>query len=229
MSSRNKRIPPLLITVDGPAGAGKTTVSRSLAARLGFLYVDTGALYRAVAFEAVSRGVDTEKDDELDRLASGMDLAFVHKDGGVRLLSGGKDISDAIRTPRITMLASAVSARPPVRRALLDVQKRMGAEKAAVFEGRDMGTVVFPDADVKFFLTAGLAARARRRFIEYGDAGNQRFEDVLNDMKRRDENDSNRALAPLCAAPDAIIIDSTDMNPEAVTDAMAAHVYSRHG
>ncbi len=229
MSNRNKRIAPLLITIDGPAGAGKTTVSRTLATRLGFLYVDTGALYRAVAFEAVSRGVDTENDDELDRLASGLDLKFVHADEGGRLLSGGKDISDAIRTPRITMLASAVSARPSVRRALLDVQKRMGAEKAAVFEGRDMGTVVFPDADVKFFLTAELAARARRRFDEYGDAKDQRFEDVLEDMKRRDENDSTRALAPLRAAPDAVIIDSTDMNPEAVVDAMAAHVYSKHG
>ena len=229
MSNRNKRIAPLLITIDGPAGAGKTTVSRSLATRLGFLYVDTGALYRAVAFEAVSRGVDTEKDDELDRLASGLDLKFVHADEGGRLLSGGKDISDAIRTPRITMLASAVSARPSVRRALLDVQKRMGAEKAAVFEGRDMGTVVFPDADVKFFLTAELAARARRRFDEYGDAKDQRFEDVLEDMKRRDENDSTRALAPLRAAPDAVIIDSTHMNPESVVDVMAAHVYSKHG
>ena len=229
MSSQNKRTPPLLITIDGPAGAGKTTVSRSLAARLGFLYVDTGALYRAVAFEAVSRGVDTEKDDELDRLASGLDLTFVHKDGGVRLLSGGKDISDAIRTPRITMLASAVSARPPARRALLDVQKSLGAKKAAVFEGRDMGTVVFPEADVKFFLTAELAARAMRRFDEFGDTESQRFEDVLKDMQRRDENDSTRALAPLRAASDAIIIDSTDMNPEAVVDAMAAHVYSRHG
>jgi len=219
----------LLITIDGPAGAGKTTVSRSLAARLGFVYVDTGALYRAVAFEAVSRGVDTQKDDELDRLASGMDLAFVQAEDGVRLLSGGKDISDAIRTPEITMLASAVSARPPVRRALLDVQKRMGAEKAAVFEGRDMGTVVFPDADVKFFLTAELEARARRRFDEYRDAGIQRFGDVLEDMKRRDENDSTRALAPLRAAPDAVIIDSTHMNPESVVEAMAAHVYSRHG
>ncbi len=229
MSNRNKRIAPLLITIDGPAGAGKTTVSRTLATRLGFLYVDTGALYRAVAFEAVSRGVDTENDDELDRLASGLDLKFVHADEGGRLLSCGKDISDAIRTPRIAMLASAVSARPSVRRALLDVQKRMGAEKAAVFEGRDMGTVVFPDADVKFFLTAELAARARRRFDEYGDAKDQRFEDVLEDMRRRDENDSTRALAPLRAAPDAIIIDSTDMNPEAVVDAMAAHVYSKHG
>lgn len=223
------RIAPLLITIDGPAGAGKTTVSRSLAARLGFVYVDTGALYRAVAFEAVSRRVDTENDDELDRLASGLDLAFVHTEGGVRLLSAGKDISDAIRTPRITMLASAVSARPPVRRALLDVQKRMGAEKAAVFEGRDMGTVVFPDADVKFFLTAELEARAGRRFDEYRDAGIQRFEDVLKDMKRRDENDSTRALAPLRPAPDAVIIDSTHMKPDAVVDAMAAHVYSKHG
>ncbi len=229
MSSRNTRIAPLLITIDGPAGAGKTTVSRSLATRLGFLYVDTGALYRAVAFEAVSRGVDTEKDDELDRLASGLDLKFVHTDEGVRLLSDGSDISDAIRTPRITMIASAVSARPPVRRALLDAQKRMGAKKAAVFEGRDMGTVVFPDADVKFFLTAELAARARRRFDEYGDAKDQRFEDVLEDMRRRDENDSTRVLAPLRAASDAVIIDSTDMNPEAVVDAMAAHVYSKHG
>lgn len=215
---------PLLITIDGPAGAGKTTVSRMLAERLGFLYVDTGALYRGVAFEVASRGIDPEDERALGELAASLGLRFVHTESGIRLFSGENDITDKIRTPEITMLASAVSAKPVIRQALLDLQKRLGAKKAAVFEGRDMGTVVFPDADVKFFLVAAVKARAMRRFLEYKDAGLQRFEDVLEDMKKRDENDSSRAVAPLQPAEDAVIIDSTNLAPAEVVEKMMASI-----
>lgn len=218
---------PMLITIDGPAGAGKTTVSRMLADRLGFLYVDTGALYRGVAFEAALRGIDPEDEKALGALAASLALRFAHTESGIRLFSGENDITDKIRTPEITMLASAVSAKPVIREALLDMQKRLGQKKAAVFEGRDMGTVVFPDADVKFFLVAALEARAKRRFLEYEDAGSQRFEDVLEDMKKRDENDSSRAIAPLQPAGDAVIIDSTNLAPEEVVDKMMDFLRSR--
>lgn len=227
--SETGRIAPLLITIDGPAGAGKTTVSRFLADRLGFLYVDTGALYRAVAFETLSRRIDPENEQDVGGLATRLDIGFEYSDKGFRLISDGVDISDAIRTPEITMLASAVSAMPVVREALFAVQKRLGARKSAVFEGRDMGTVVFPEADVKFFLTAALETRAMRRFSEYGAAGGPNFGEVLSEMRKRDENDSTRAIAPLRPAGDAIVLDSTDMPPEAVVERMVAHVVAHHG
>jgi len=215
---------PLLITIDGPAGAGKTTVSKALAQRLGYRYIDTGALYRAVAYEIIARGIDPENEADLTRLCENLEVQFVRTPAGVRLLSGGEDITDAIRTPQITMLASAASAKPVVRRTLLDVQQRLGAEKAAVFEGRDMGTVIFPDADMKFFLTADLNIRARRRFDEFKETNSQSLEDVCRDMAYRDENDSSRALAPLKPAEDAVQIDSTGLKVDAVIERMLVHI-----
>ncbi len=229
MSRDTVDIKPLLITIDGPAGAGKTTVSRMLADRLGLLYVDTGALYRGVAYEVASRGIDPESDPALGELSGVLDLTFEQTQQGVRLISRGTDITDAIRTPEITMLASAVSAKPLIRKALLDVQRQMGVNKAAVFEGRDMGTVVFPDADVKFFLTAQLETRALRRFSEYKDACAQRFGEVLEDMRKRDHNDSARAVAPLKPADDAVTIDATNIPPESVVDRMIDYIFQKHG
>ncbi|MBW2517196.1 MAG: (d)CMP kinase, partial [Deltaproteobacteria bacterium] len=156
----------LLITIDGPAGAGKTSVSRALARRLGYRYVDTGALYRGVAFEVKRQGIDPESEAALAALCDRIQLAFKQEGDGMRLYSASTDISDLIRTPEISMLASAVSAKPVVRKYLLSVQKDIGRRKAAVFEGRDMGTVVFPEADVKFFLDASSQTRARRRYDE---------------------------------------------------------------
>jgi cytidylate kinase len=217
----------LVITIDGPAGAGKTTVSRALADRLGYRYIDTGALYRGVAYEAKQKGIAPDDDARLEELCEGLALQFVRTEAGVRLYSGRTDISDAIRTPEMSMMASAVSARPVVRKALLGIQRRLGAEKAAVFEGRDMGTVVFPEADVKFFLTADLKERASRRHQELEEKqSSQRFDDVFKDMQRRDENDSSRALAPLRPAADAIMIDSTNQSIGAVIDRMMTHVNS---
>lgn len=214
----------LLITIDGPAGAGKTTVSRALADRLGYRYIDTGALYRGIALAVQSRGIDPQNDDDLKRLCSDLNLTFVRNDEGLSLYLNGENISDRIRTAEITMLASAVSARPVVREFLLDVQKNLGRQKAAVFEGRDMGTVVFPDADVKFFLDASTHTRALRRFEEQKLQSSQTLDEVERDIQRRDRNDSTREVAPLKPAPDAIIIDSTELTAEAVVDLMVSHL-----
>jgi cytidylate kinase len=215
----------LLITIDGPAGAGKTTVSRALADRLGYRYIDTGALYRAVALAVKLRGTNPENNAEIKRLCSELELAYVQKEEGLRLFLNGEDISDRIRTAEITMLASAISARPIVREYLLDVQRNLGKEKAAVFEGRDMGTVVFPDADLKFFLDASTRTRALRRYDELKSKSSQTLEEVGLDIQRRDRNDSTRALAPLKPAPDAIMIDSTDLSIAEVVELMTSYTH----
>jgi cytidylate kinase len=214
----------LLITIDGPAGAGKTTVSRALADRLGYRYIDTGALYRGVALAAKIERIDPENNVELKQLCSGLKLALLENKGGVRLFLSGEDITDRIRTPEVTMLASAVSAKPAVRDYLLDLQKNLGREKAAVFEGRDMGTVVFPDADVKFFLDASTRTRALRRYEESKFDTGQSLDEVERDIQRRDHNDSSRDVAPLKPAPDAIIIDSTDLSITEVVGRMVSYV-----
>ena len=214
----------LLITIDGPAGAGKTTVSRALAERLGDRYIDTGALYRGVAYEVSRRGIDPQNDTQLNDLCHQLQLGFVTNEKGLRLYSGQTDISDHIRTPEISMLASAISARSVVRTYLLEVQRDIGHQKAAVFEGRDMGTVVFPDADVKFFLDASPKVRALRRFRQSDANSRQSLKEVQKDMQRRDTNDSTRTLAPLKPADDAVCIDSTELSVEKVVDLMLSHI-----
>ena len=215
----------LLITIDGPAGAGKTTVSRALAEQLGYRYIDTGALYRAVALAVKTRGSNPENDAELKELCRELKPVFVKKEEGLRLFLNREDITDRIRTAEITMLASVVSARPVVREYLLDLQRNLAKEKAAVFEGRDMGTVVFPDADLKFFLDASTRARALRRYDELKSKSNQTLEEVDLAMQRRDHNDSTREAAPLKAAQDAIMVDSTDLSVAEVVDLMLSHTH----
>lgn len=210
----------VIVTIDGPAGAGKTTVSRMLAERLGFRYLDTGALYRGVAFEAASAGIRYDDDKALLDLCNRITLTFAQEKIGLKLLSNGVNITDHIRTPENTMMASAVSARAVVRKYLLDVQRSLGRQDNIVAEGRDMGTVVFPDADVKFFLDADPEARANRRFGEIKGTSGQTLASVKKDMIQRDHNDSSRDLAPLRPADDAIIIDSTPLSAEEVVEFM---------
>ncbi|MCG8637267.1 MAG: (d)CMP kinase [Desulfobacterales bacterium] len=197
-----------VITIDGPAGAGKTTVSKRLAAALGCVYVDTGALYRGVAYEVDRRKIDWKDETAMAAFLSDLDLSFIMEGEDLVLTSSGKDITPFIRTPEITMLASATSALPAVRQALLGIQKNIAATRDAVFEGRDMGTAVFPDARFKFFLFADLSVRAQRRYDEM-DASRKELKNVQAEMEKRDENDSSRKTNPLKPAPDAISIDST--------------------
>ncbi|UCG80847.1 MAG: (d)CMP kinase [Desulfobacterales bacterium] len=217
-----------VVTVDGPSGAGKSTVSRRLAERLGYTYVETGALYRAVALVALSEGCSPNDDNGLGKICKHLELRFGNSPKGSRLYAKGEDITERMRTSEITMLASAVSARPVVREHLLDVQREMGERGGVVFEGRDMGTVVFPGADVKFYLDADLDTRALRRYKELAetDAANSLAE-VKKAMKKRDEDDSSRALAPLKRADDAIRIDSTLLDIEQVVEAMLHYINER--
>jgi cytidylate kinase len=215
---------PILITIDGPAGAGKTTVSKALAEAVGYKYVDTGALYRAVALAAHRQGVAFDDDDGLGRVCHGLVLAFERTEKGTLLLSNGEDITGLIRTPEMSMAASAVSARPVVRTFLLSVQKTLGRNKEAVFEGRDMGTVVFPDAEAKFFLDASPRVRAQRRHQELAPTASVTLDEVEQDIIRRDKNDSTRAIAPLRPAQDAVIIDSSDKTVDEVVENMIGHI-----
>ncbi|MCB2145869.1 MAG: (d)CMP kinase [Deltaproteobacteria bacterium] len=212
--------PTLLITIDGPAGAGKTTVSKMLAREMGYRYLDTGALYRAVAYEVRAAGIRPDDDSGLESICDHLRLSLEEN----RLVSNGIDISDRIRSPEISMLASAVSARPVVRQALLDIQRKIGRDGGLVAEGRDMGTVVFPEADLKFFLDATVRQRALRRYEQYDKGNGQTLEQIEHDIRCRDENDSSRDIAPLKPADDAVNIDSTTMTARQVVDLMMARV-----
>ncbi len=212
-----------IITIDGPAGAGKTTVSRALSECLGCIYVDTGALYRGVAYEVSRCNVEIQNDAELEDLLQTIRLELKIKSDGLHLYSSGQDISLYIRTPEITMLASSASAIPIVRRKLLGIQREIAEKNDAVFEGRDMGTVVFPDADHKFFLFADLKIRALRRFNET-DRKEQPLDEVAAAMAHRDQNDTSRKAAPLKAAENAVRIDSTHLTVEEVIHEILSHI-----
>jgi cytidylate kinase len=216
----------LIVTIDGPAGAGKTTVSKLLARKLGYRYIDTGALYRGVAVAALEAGIAADDDAALATLCQGIALDLIPSGDGLRVMLNGTDITAAIRSPRISMLASAVSARPVVRAFLLSTQRALAAQKAVVAEGRDMGTVVFPEAEAKFFLDADAGIRARRRYdeLDMPRGGGPSLETVESEMQRRDRNDSTRAVAPLQPAADAVHIDSSRLSLEQVVDLMIRHI-----
>ena len=212
-----------IITIDGPAGSGKTTVSRRLARKLGWIYVDTGALYRSVAYEISLTGKDWQDEAVLKELLKDITIDVVRDGQGLKYLCNGRDISSEIRTPEISMLASRVSSRPLVRARLLGLQRSIAEQDNAVFEGRDMGTVVFPKADHKFFLSADLHTRALRRHMEMGQAAHE-IKEVETAMRLRDEQDSKREEAPLKPAPDAVSIDSTHLTIDQVVEAIISHL-----
>jgi len=212
----------LTIAIDGPAGAGKSTAAKRLARRLGYTLLDTGATYRAVALVARERGVDWSDGPRCADVAQSLTISFAFDGERNRVYLGGRDVSDAIRQPEINEGASRVSALPEVRAALLDLQRRLAEGGGVVAEGRDVGTVVFPGAEVKIFLTASPEARARRRFDEDRAKGVAvSYEQVLQEQIARDERDSKRAAAPLKQAADAVLIDSSGLTIDEVVDRIA--------
>jgi cytidylate kinase len=218
----------MVVAIDGPAGAGKSTAARMLAARLGYTLLDTGAIYRVMALKAREAGVAWDDGPGVAAFAAGLNLSF-RLDGEVnRVFVDGTDVSAAIRTPDMSDGASRVSALPEVRAALLDVQRRLGAAGDVVVEGRDIGTVVFPNADAKFFLTANTDERARRRTAELVALGRDVNADQTRaDIVARDARDSSRAVAPLRRADDAIEIDSSGIGPDQVVERMIAAIRAR--
>jgi cytidylate kinase len=213
-----------VVAIDGPSGAGKTTVSKLLAERAKLFRIDTGAMYRAVAAAARRAGVSWDDSGRLGEVARGMDLSFRGAGGAVQVLLGGEDVSEEIRTPEMSMGASAVSVHGPVRDALVAIQREMGKDGGVVLEGRDIGTVVFPDADAKFFLDAAAAVRALRRYRELRPRGSQAYEEVLKDVLRRDVQDSTREHSPLRVADGAIYVDTTTLAVHEVVEVLLRHL-----
>ena len=207
------------VAIDGPAGAGKSTIAKKIAKELNFIYVDTGALYRAIAFFSLKNSANTKIEDEISLLLPKINLEIKFINNEQRVFLNDEDVSDLIRTPEISMSASNVSAHPSVRKFLLDLQKKIASENNIIMDGRDIGTVILPNADLKIFLTADAKERAKRRYDELTAKSMQvDYEIILKEIIERDENDSNRAVAPLKCANDAIKIDSTKMSILEVVD-----------
>lgn len=218
----------MVLTIDGPAGAGKSTVARMLARRLSLVYLDTGALYRAVAFRAIEDGLSLDDETALGNLCEKITIEILTDDETMRVMVDGEDISGKIRTEEVSLAASKVSAYPTVRKALLHFQRAIGERGGIVAEGRDMGTVVFPDADFKFFLDADMAERAKRRYHELRDRSEKvDLASLQKDIMCRDRQDREREIAPLIPAPEAIIIDSTDIPVQRVVEKLVRAISAR--
>ncbi len=219
-----------IVTIDGPSGAGKSTISKLLAARLQYTYLDTGAMYRVVGLQVLRGGLDLEVQGAREKLASllaALDMTLAPGEEGkeTRAFLNGEDVSAAIRTPEMAMVASRVSAQAEVRKKLTEMQRTIGNNGAIVAEGRDMGTVVFPDAMHKFFLDASQMERAKRRQKQLAENGQKiEYQEILAQIQKRDEDDSNRALAPLKPAEDAVVIDSSEMGIDEVVSFILAAI-----
>ena len=210
------------IAIDGPAGAGKSTVARKAAERLGFIYVDTGAMYRAIALYLIRQGVKPEEKEVIARRCAGADVSITYQNGEQVVSLNGENVNGLIRTDEVTRMSSAASAVPEVRARLLDLQRGLAAKNNVLMDGRDIGTCILPDAQVKIFLTASTAVRAKRRFDELcakGDAA-ETLESVEAKIMKRDEDDRNREISPLREAPDAVHLDTSDMNIEEAVEAV---------
>ncbi len=206
------------IAIDGPSGAGKSTLAKALSKQLGYLYVDTGAIYRTVGLFAKINNIDPSDEKTLSERFDDININLVWKDSSQHVILNGEDVSELIRTPEMSMYASAVSALPKVREFLLEMQRNFSKENNVIMDGRDIGTVVLPNADVKLFLVANPENRARRRYEELLAKGQSvTYDDVLSDMIKRDKNDSERQTAPCVAAPDAILFDNSGLSPDETT------------
>jgi len=217
-----------IVTIDGPAGSGKSTLARALARRMGYLYLESGALYRAVALAALRQGLDLSDAAAVARLVAGLDLRVEDQADGPRVFLGREEVTRFLRAEDVGRAASNISRLEAVRQRLNELQRRLGRRGGVVVEGRDAGTVVFPEAQVKFFLTADLAERARRRVAQLAEQGLEAEPDrVQREMAARDEQDQSRRLAPLKPARGAVIIDTTGLNPDQVLEVMLAEMGSR--
>ncbi|MBO5715657.1 MAG: (d)CMP kinase [Clostridia bacterium] len=203
------------IAIDGPSGSGKSTLAKAVARELGIIYVDTGALYRTVGYFVYANGKDPHNAYEVEALLPNVQIELKYENGSQRVILNGEDLGDKIRMPEMSMYASAVSSIPAVRQFLLEMQKKMARENSVVMDGRDIGTVIIPDADLKIFLVASNETRAKRRTLELLEKGVETtYEDVLVDMTERDKQDKNRDIAPAVPADDAIIFDNSEMSVE---------------
>ena len=218
------------IALDGPAGAGKSTVAKGAAKALGFIYVDTGALYRTVGLKFLRDGYDTELNCDIDAVLKTIEVDIKFIDGTQHVFLNGEDVSDKIRTPEASMMASAVSAKPPVRAFLLEMQRKLARENNVLMDGRDIATVVLPNATLKFFVTASVSERADRRYKELLEKGmDVNYDDIYKDIETRDYNDSHREIAPLRPAEDSIIFDTTGNTLEESIDKLLAIIEERLG
>lgn len=216
------------IAIDGPAGAGKSTIAKRVAKELGFIYVDTGALYRAIAHYLVTNRIDIEDETALTKACEGITIAIEYKDNVQQVYLNGENVTPYLRTEETGNMASKSSAKPPVRAALLDLQRDMAKEYNVVMDGRDIGTMVLPNAEVKIYLTASSKERANRRYKELMEKGEQPdFDKIEADIIERDERDMNRAIAPLKQAEDAVLVDSSDMGIDEVVNTILVIVRDR--
>lgn len=218
----------IIIAVDGPSGAGKSTLSRALSKRLGYLEIDTGAMYRAMAWLARENGLDLTDGQALQEFCRSAEVELCQENGSTRVMANGRDVTSEIRSPEISMLTSRISSLRPVREAMVSLQRRMGTKGGVILDGRDIGTVVFPDAELKFFLSASSEERGRRRFLELQAKGEQiSLEETIRSVVQRDRQDSERELAPLRQADDAIPIDSTGLTIDEVVALMEQAFHER--